>query len=388
MNSHSKLPLAWLQLIREKVRLLVAVAGIAFACVLIFVQLGFLSALFDGAVRPHMSLNADLVMVNPHFKTLFSLKSISRRRLYQAQSIEGVSSVNYLHIGKGVWKNPIDHHTRDLLIFGTNPYDLALKLLVTDQKRTETKISQLGAAIFDRNSRPEYGPIVDLFNSSGIVQTEVNNARVRVLGLMQMGASFAADGNMVVSDTTFLRMFPNCTADQIELGLIKLRPGVDRIAVADALNRLVSPAATVMTVEQLADLEREYWATSSGIGFVFGLGVVVGFIVGTVIVYQILSSDVIDHLAQYATIKAIGYSDSFLLRIVLDEAFILAVLGFIPGLLISYGIYQIAQSATLLPMSMPWQRIGVVFILTCSMCAISAVIAMRKLREADPAELF
>jgi putative ABC transport system permease protein len=388
MNAHSKLPLAWLQLIREKVRLLVAVAGIAFACVLIFVQLGFLSALFDGAVRPHMSLNAELVMVNPQLKTLFSLKSISRRRLYQAQSVAGVSSVNFLHIGKGVWKNPIDRHTRDILIFGTNPYNLAIDLQSTELKSQTPGICSLGSAIFDMSSRPEYGPIAEMFNSHRPVQTEVNNACIKVVGLMRMGASFAADGNMVVSDTTFLRLFPNCTADQIELGLIKLKSGADRERVTDMLNRLVSPAAKVMTVEQLAEQEREYWATSSGIGFVFGLGVVVGFIVGTVIVYQILSSDVIDHLAQYATIKAIGYGDDFLLRNVLDESLILAVLGFVPGLLISCGIYQIAQAATLLPMSMPWQRIGFVFVLTCAMCAISAVIAMRKLREADPAELF
>lgn len=386
MKRQERLPLAWLQLTRNKARLLVALAGIAFACVLIFVQIGFEQALYDGSIRPHMALDADLVLVNPQFQTFFATRSFSRSRLYQALKVEGVRSVNWLYVGKGAWKNPKTKITRDILVFGMNPNRPAIKLPSGTFDRG--RLSYLGSALFDRSSRPEYGPIVEMFEENGRVHTEVNRIGIDVVSLFSLGASFSADGNMIVSDSTFLRFFPDRSRDQIEVGLLKVEPGADVSAITREINTILSPAVKVMNRNQFAGTEKRYWATSTGIGFIFGLGVVVGFVVGVVIVYQILSSDVVDHLPEYATLKAIGYSDHSLLRIIMEEAVILAVLGFIPGVLIAAGIYKIAAQATLMPLSMPIDRIVAVFGMTVVMCMISAAVAMRKLAEADPAELF
>jgi len=143
-----------------------------------------------------------------------------------------------------------------------------------------------------------------------------------------------------------------------------------------------------LTLKQFIDFEKDYWAGSTPIGFIFTLGIVIGFLVGLVIVYQILYADISDHLPEYATLKAMGFTDNYFLGVVLQESLILALLGFIPGVVISLGLYSLAQGATMLPIVMTVQRAITVLILTITMCTLSGAIAIRKLRAADPAEIF
>jgi putative ABC transport system permease protein len=143
----------------------------------------------------------------------------------------------------------------------------------------------------------------------------------------------------------------------------------------------------IMTIEGYIEFEKGYWQKSTAIGFIFTLGTVMGFIVGIVIVYQILYTDVSDHIAEYATLKAMGYGNLFLAQIVIQEAFVLSILGFIPGLGISFGLYNLTKNATLLPLYI-WDKAIPVMILTMFMCVISGAISLRKVQSADPAEIF
>ncbi|MTJ56052.1 FtsX-like permease family protein [Anabaena sp. UHCC 0253] len=386
-----KTPLAWRQLMKEKTRLVVAVAGISFADILIFIQMGFESALFDAAVQPHRNLQADLVLINPQFETLFSVKSFSRERLYQALSYNGVKSVSSIYISTGQWRNPETRMDRAILVWGVDPVTPGLKFPELQAKKDYLK--QLNQVLFDEASRPEYGQVGSIFRETGKFNAELSGRNVSVKGLFQNGASFAADGNVVVSDSTFLQLFPTRKPDQIEVGLITLQPGADIEKVQAQLRRGLNPDpknpfVEVGTPETFAQKERTYWSNGTGIGFIFGLGVIVGFIVGIVIVYQILYSDVSDHLPEYATLKAMGYTDNYLLRVLLQEALLLAALGYLPAFFLSFGIYQLTFAATLLPIYMKVDRAINVFILTVVMCTISGAIAMRKLRSADPADIF
>lgn len=135
-------------------------------------------------------------------------------------------------------------------------------------------------------------------------------------------------------------------------------------------------------------MERKYWQNSTSIGFIFTLGAVIGFLVGIVIVYQILYTDVSDHLPEYATLKAMGYKNRYLLKVVFQEALILSVMGFIPGFLLSNGMYTLTRNATALPLTMTSDRTLTVFCLAVMMCAISGAIAVRKVQDADPADIF
>ena len=356
-------------------------------------QLGFKDALFDAAIKPHQALNADLVIVNPQLKTLFSPQSFKRERLYQAAGFEGVKSVSYLYINLGQWRNPDTRLDRSILIFGTDPVNSPFNIPEISANLNE--IQKLNHVIFDRASRPEFGDIGKIFIEKGTVETELNNVRIQVSGLFSLGASFAADGNVIVSDSTFLRLFPTKKAEEIEIGLITLEKGADAKILQASMQDLLNvglpkdkPEVKVYTVEEFAEIEKQYWAESTAIGFIFGFGTVVGFIVGIVIVYQILYSDVSDHLPEYATLKAMGYTDGYLIKVLIQESLILAILGFLPGFFLSFGLYHITQSATNLPIGMKTERAITVLSLTVTMCSASAMIAMRKLQEADPADIF
>lgn len=386
-----KTPLALRQLMKEKTRLAVAVAGITFADMLIFIQMGFESALFDAAIQPHRNLSADLVLINPQFNTLFSVKSFSRDKLYQALSYDGVKSVNSVYIGTGQWRNPETRIDRAILVWGVDPNQPGLKF--PEVQKNNDALKPLNQVMFDQAGRPEYGAVGEIFKKTGNFQTELNSKSVSVKGVFSNGASFAADGNVITSDSTFLQLFPERKPDQIEVGLINLQPGADVEKIKTQLRIGLNPDpenpfVEIGTPEDFAQKEKNYWANGTGIGFIFGLGVGVGFIVGIVIVYQILYSDVSDHLPEYATLKAMGYTDSYLLGVLIQEALLLAILGYLPAFFLSFGLYQLTFAATMLPISMKVDRAITVFIMTVIMCSVSGAIAMRKLRSADPADIF
>lgn len=380
-----KTPLAWFQLMKEKTRLAVALAGIAFADMLMFVQLGLVDALFDSATQPHQNLQADLVLINPQFQTLFYVKSFPRERLQQTLAYEGVETVRSLYVDTAQWRNPETRLSRGILVWGIDPANPPFDFPEVNQNLDQLKL--LDRVLFDRASRPEYGIIPALLQQQGIIEAQVNNQTVQTIGLFQLGASFGADGNIITSDSTFLKLFPDRQSHQINVGLISLKPGVDPQKLQAHLVAELPNDVKVLTSEEFAQSEIDYWG-SQGIGFIFGLGAVVGFIVGIVIVYQILYSDVSDHLPEYATLKAMGYSDRYLLGMLLQEALLLAVLGYIPGFLLSLGLYQITYAATLLPIAMKVNRAVLVLVLTIVMCSVSGAIAMQKLRSADPADVF
>jgi putative ABC transport system permease protein len=382
-----KTPLSWLQVTREKTRLIVALAGIAFADFLMFTQLGFRDALFDASVKPHYVFDTDLVLINPQFDTLFAVKSFSRDRLYQAKRVAGIQSLDALYISSGQWRNPETKLERTILVFGFDPSRPVFQLPEVNHHLNDLKM--LNQVLYDQAGRPEFGSIADLLKKTPDLTVQLNQKEVRVAGVFTLGASFAADGNVITSDSTFLHLFPDRQPHEIDIGLVKLKAGADIKAVQSQLQAIFpKDEVIILTLQEFAEREKTYWANGTAIGFIFGLGTVVGFIVGIVIVYQILYSDVSDHLPEYATLKAMGYGDSYLVGVLMQEALLLAILGYIPGFIVSVGVYHLASSATLLPIMMTTQRAIDVLILTIVMCTASGVVAMRRLRTADPADIF
>lgn len=381
-----KIPLAWLQLTREKPRLLVALAGIAFADFLMFMQLAFREALFESNVRLHNSLEGEVVLINPQSNAVNSLESFSQRRLYQALAFKEVASVHPIYVGLSSWKNPQTRKLSEVQVIGANPTEVVFNLPGMQQNLDPIKVPDV--VLFDRGSRPEFGPIPTEFEQGKTIKTEVGGREVKVGGLVELGSSFGSDGNLVTSDLNFLRLFKDRKAGLIDIGLIKLKPGANSKLVVESLRQVLPKDVQVLSKQEFIDKETAYWATSTPIGFIFALGTAMGFVVGTVIVYQILYSEVSDHLAEYATLKAMGYTQTYLLLVVLQEALILASLGYIPGFGLAVFMYNLAKGATLLPIVMTYNRAILVLFLTILMCFISGAIAVRKLRSADPADIF
>jgi putative ABC transport system permease protein len=381
-----KIPLAWLQLSHEKIRLLVAIAGISFADILMFMQLGFSDALFESAVVFHANVKGDVFLISPQSTSLVTMKTFSARRLQQARSLDSVESINPIYLDFRIWKNPENKSTRSIMLIGFNPGDTKLFTLPGVEENIN-KVLLPNSYLFDTQSREQFGDIKKLFNTGQKVTTEVGNRKITISGLFEMGASFGADGNILSSDTNFIRL-TNRDKGLIDVGVIQLTPGSDAKATAAKLVQILPKDVRVFTKEEFINFERKYWEESTAIGFIFTLGTVMGFIVGIVIVYQILYTDVADHLSEYATLKAMGYTDWYLLAVVFQEAVILSIVGFMPGMFAAVGLYTLTRSATSLPLMMTVARATNVLLLTVIMCVVSGAIAVRKLRSADPADMF
>ena len=373
-------------LTRQPVRLLVALAGISFAGILMFMQLGFRDGLFDASVTVHRLFDADLVLISPRSASSVRMAGFPRRRLIQTLADPSVEGVTPVHWGLMLWRNPETRRNRAILALGFNPDDpFFLDPGLAEQTGV---LKQKGRILFDRLSRPEFGPIADWYNDGRVVETEIAGNRVRVEGLVSLGTSFGADGNLLTSTETFLDLMPQKSPGGIEVGLIRLQPGTDPDLAVERLQQRLPDDVTVLTKQGFIDFEQNYWKSSTSIGFIFTLGAAMGFVVGCVIVYQVLYTDVSDHLPEYATLMAMGYRVSHLLGVVMREGFYLAALGYVPAYLAGQGLYWFVRDATKLPVGMDPARAITVLVMILVMCMLSSLLAMRRLIDADPAEIF
>lgn len=382
----TRTPLGWLQLKHDKGRLLVAMSGIAFADILIFMQVGFLNALLESNTLLHRRLQADLVLTNVEALNWSELSTFPRRRLYQAMDVPGVASAEALYVNSVQWKNPQTQQKTAVMVIGMNPARPAFDAPDINQNLDAIKLPD--TVLFDRAARGEYQEVIAQVERGQRVTAEIERRTIAIGGLFRFGASFAADAILVTSDQNFLRLMPKRQPGSVSLGLIRLEPGYDPALAKASLEAHLPKDTRAFAIEEFVEFEKTYWARNRPVGIVFGFGAAIGFVVGTVIVYQILATDVNAHLAEYATFKAMGYRNIYLLGVVFEEALILAVLGFAPGVAIAMGLYRLAGKATALPMIMTLERAILVLVLTIVMCGISGAIATRKLHSADPADIF
>lgn len=382
------IPLSWRQLVQEKKRFAAAVAGITFAVMMMLFQIGLQSALFTQVVAPIRQMRADVVLLSPQFEYLGSSHEFPAQLLYSAQGDEAVDSAMALYLGSLPFKNPVTGRARDIFILAFNP---------TEKPFTNPAIlarqdilNREGVVLFDRLSRPDYGDISQLLAASGdgSVKSEVADRQVQIQGLFEMGVTFAADGNLLMGRDTYLHISPGARADQISLGLLTLKPGADPATVAAKLDKRLPDGVSVLTYDQFLEKEKRYWADRTPIGFVITASMIVSLIVGAVIVYQILYTDVTDHLPEYATLKSIGFTDGYFIGLVLQESVILSVCGFLPGLGLAAILYWLTRTYAHMPAYLTLANVSIVFGMTLFMCLLAGGLATRKLRQANPADIF
>ncbi len=387
-----KIPTAWLQLRYQRIRLIIALAGVVFSVVIVFMQFGLRDALFDSAVRFYNGLKGDCFLISPRSTALIAMETFPEVRLSQALAFEEVEYVTPIYLDQGQWKNPETRdYWRNIFVVG---FDIRYPIFnFPGVEENQEKLEIPDVVLFDRDSRTEFGPIVSVFEKTGNIVTEIGsrgaNRHVNVVGLYKMGTSFGSDGNIITSHLNFLRIFSTSRRmGYINVGLIKLKPELDAETFKNKLKNYLPEDVKVLTKQELMNFEKNYWQSSTAIGFVFNLGVVLGIMVGVVVVYQILYTNVSEHLSEYATLKAIGYRHRYLLSLVLQQALLIAILGYIPGFLISVIQYEVTKQATLLPIMMTLPRALLVLVATVMMCFISGATAVQKLKAADPADIF
>jgi putative ABC transport system permease protein len=379
-------PIAWLQVTNNPVKMLIAVAGVSFSNLLMFFQLGLMDSLYNSQRKPINRMDADLIMVSSKYSNMGALQDFQRSRLYQVLGVQGVDYVSPLRISRGTWITPETRKSYDIYIFGVN---LAYpSLTFPELEQDHGRLQPLRTALFDRNSKQQYGNVVGALARDGKFFLEINGKEIKIIDSFEMGATFAADANLITSDSTFLYLFPKADRNKIQVGLIKLKPGVSAEQVKATIDTILTKDVMVLTKQGLAELEVNYWKKNSSVGFIFSLGVLVGFVVGSIIVYQILYGDVMNSLPQYATLKAMGYTDKFVIAIVIQQSAIFALIGFVPGILLSSGLYYLLAAVTKLTVFMTVERAVQVLILTFIMCVGSGTLATKKLVQLDPADVF
>ena len=379
-------PLGWAQLSHQKVRMIVAVSGIAFADILIFMQLGFYTSLFGGITRIHEHLNGDLFLVSARAKTLIDGQSFSHRHLYQAAAVDGIASANPFYYANAGWINPWEKKVTNVAILAFDPAHPVFDLPEVNQQLEQIKLPD--KVLVDRLARPDLGPIAATIEQGKPIKTEISERRISVGGMFTLGSTLWVEGYLITSDWNYLRLYGRDSIDNVTVGVLKVEPDAEVETVKQKLRASLPEDVAVMTYQEFIKAEKDFWAENHAAGTIFNFGVVMGFVVGVVIVYQVLFADVNDHLAEYATLKAMGYPDKSLLIVVFQEAIILAVLGFIPGFGVSIGMYGLLEALTKMPLAMQSTVALRVFFLTVIMCLASGAIAIRKLQSADPAEVF
>lgn len=376
-----RVPFAWRLIAHRKRRTAVAAAGIAFAILVVFLQLGFYSAVVNTAVAVTSQFDADLILISPRFVHLTETSQVPRVRLFQAMAVPEVETAIPLYFRYARWRDIDTGQTCKLFAIG---FPLAEGVPL----RTEGVAGQLRALkpsktfLVDRLTQEKCGPV----NGDGNV--EIREQSARIVGDFEMGVGFLADGAMVLSDDSFSALFGNYPLDRPHLGLIRLVDGADPDAAAAALQAILPVDTRVVTLEGLSSLQIRHWVESTAVGNIFGMGAITGFFVGLVVLYQILSADIRMHLPLYATLKAMGYRDRRLYRFVLEQAWIFASLGFLPAFVMTAVGFPVIHALTKLPIFVtPWLT-GLVLFLSFAMCTGAALLSLRRISVADPAELF
>ena len=371
---------------RQPVRSVTGICGIAVACLLMFVQLGFRDGLFNQSVRVHEALRADLVVINRDSTSLATMRPFARQRLGTIYGDRDVSDISLVRVRPLRWRNELTSRSRNILALGVDPDDPPLTLTSTTTQLNSIK--GLFNVLFDSNSRREFGPIAKLVNQAKSVTSEVNGYRLSVTGLVSIGPSFAYDGYLVASRATVEALINDGSQGDAEIGLITLKPNADVDNVLSRLLKYLPDDVNVLTKQGYVNFERNYWRKGSSIGFVFNFGAILGLMVGAVMIYQVLYTDVSDHLSEYATLRAMGYSMSYLYSIVICQGIILALLGFLPALLLGEVAYIGIRRGTNIAVTMSQPIATSVFLLSFVASFLSALLVTRRLWSADPADIF
>lgn len=380
-----RLPIGWLQLIHSRPRMIAAVAGITFANLLIYVQMGVVASIAGSINLSYSPFRGD-IMISTQNSTDLTGSLLSRRVLYLALADPGVAEATPLYVNRVEWKQT-GGITKTLTIYGLVPE--ATRFAGDAIGPQLSTLGLPGHVLIDSLVSSADAAAISQASSASPVIFEINKHQISVVGSFSLGGGFGADGALIASDQTFMILSDRRSMATPSHILIAVKSGQNPATVAKRLSgRLSTEYVRVRTVSQAITEDVAYMNTQAPMGIIFGAGQIMGLLVGLVIVYQVLANDVAAHLKEYATFKAMGYSHRFIVGIVFEEAMIVAIIGYIPGLVLGAGIYMFIASATGLPMGMTAARAAAVFFGTLAACAASGALATIRLRGADPAELF
>lgn len=381
------IPLAWRQLTRDRKRFVTAIAGVTFGAVLMLFQVGLYTAANRMVVFPHTALKGEIVITSKNYDNFYANRAFSKRVLQQALAFPEVAAVAPLGMEFLRWKNTDTGVDKIIGVLAINPAQNPFR--IPEVIQGAGLLTDAESVLFDdQSSLADFGDVSGAFRKKGEVVSEIDHSRVRVRGLFSMGQTLAGTGHVVMSDQTLGRINPKRSANMINFGLVTLRSGTDPAALSKRIAAFLPQDVRVITAAQFRHEEQVYWISRTAIGFICLAGMLVGMFVGGIVVYQILYTDVTDHLREYATLKAMGVTDFFLFGIVMTEALILLLAAALPSTAIAAAMFRITFIGSGMPTELSVPELLAVFAMAALMCIIAGALATRKLKTADPADIF
>jgi putative ABC transport system permease protein len=384
-------PLAWKNLTSSPSKCLLAATGVGFAVVLMFMQIGFRNALLDSNVQIFQLFKADLVVISRARYNVSTEQRFPRYLIEQAMAQTGVRASCSVYVERGTASIQVEgERARPIRVIAMQ---LASDFFAEPElfQRLEDA-DRRNAALVDRRSKSEYG-FGTTSETLKLQHVELNKKEVSLIGQFTLGTDFAHDGTILMSERMLPTFFPwrgrtGNPLDVIDIGLLQAQNGADLLELRDRIQALAPKQIQVYLTQDLIRQELLFWSRSTPIGIIFGIGTIMGLVVGAIICYQIQFTDISEHMPEFATLKAMGYRPRYFWSLILCQSLYLACLGFVPGGLVSWGLYWLLAEASGLIMRMTFERVGFVWALTVVMCVVSGALAIRKLFRADPASLF
>jgi putative ABC transport system permease protein len=374
------LKIAWQNVTHKKWRALASLGGVAFSILLMFMQFGIFSAAENSADIVYRAIDFDLVLTSPQYVFMVNAGTLSRDVAERVKDVPGIESAKPLFASFTLIRSLQDKLRRGILVLGIDPDDPPMLDPAIQQQAS--LLQRPDTVLMDSEARGEFGP-----REVGST-VDIGSGHADIVGSYKLGTGFIAGADALVSDLTYCRLLPGRQVDRPNLIFLRVKPGQEIDRVAHRLSVALGPDVRVWTRPQITAAEVNYFVNIKPIGIMFRAGAVVGFIVGAVTLYQILSTQVSSHIKELATMKAMGYSDSAVYLLVVTEGFIYALVGFVPAYVGGLLLYKILRDAAKVPVWMTFDRAALVLTLTLVMCAASSILAARRVRTADPAELF
>jgi putative ABC transport system permease protein len=393
--------LALSSLLHQPGRTAVSVVGTAFAVVLVFMQLGFLGSVENTATLLYGKMRFDVLVTSGEYIDLSRPGKVSRDTLARAGAVPGVAEVQPVQFGTAYWRNPTDDPQKGrkrwaIAVVGVPPGQLDRVFLppgdrgifdtADEQADKQAALGRVDEVLFDAKSRPDFGRVEDM--TPGVTEAELNGESVTLAGYFRAGTGFNYTGLLLTNERTFhdrLHTPPHL----VTFGLVSVTAGETPEGVKARLTQsLAADGVKVFTRAEIEQAERDYWVNRTALGQFFYFGVLLAVTVGGIFIYQMMVADIKKHLPEYATLKAMGYKFGYLFRVVVWQSVYLSVAGYALGLLGGLALYEVSKAAARLPIGMTWERVGFVLALTVGMCVLSGLLAVRKVKTADPADLF
>lgn len=389
------------------------------AIVLMFMQMGFSGAVGDTAKMIYAKMDFELAIRSPDYLHLFEASTVDDSVTLAVSGLPDVEDVRQLDtflggynrvLVKATLPNETDtvaepnsltgelttSESRGIAIFGIDLDKPAFVIDELQQKVHNLKVPS--NVLIDRKSSRDFIPKNGRNFSDKDEGTfaEVNGNRVRIADTFEMGTGLAAAGAIIVSRSEFQRLTGGINRGKTSLVLVRCQPNQRqpsqvlqiKTAIEQRLAQLGYEQICVLTRAEVLSAEETRWVEETPIGTIFRLGVFLAVIVGAVICYMVLASDVIAKLPEYATLKAIGYSNRYLSMLLIKQALALAICSLIPAYFLSELLYYLTSLGVGVEIKMTLLRVFQVTLLSVGMCVAAGLIAVRKLAKAEPASLF